>query len=55
MHILLISGSTRPGSGRTLALQNLHELDRPGVTTELYEGLTDLAAFIPAQDPVPTR
>jgi chromate reductase, NAD(P)H dehydrogenase (quinone) len=54
MHILLISGSTRPGSSNTLALHKLHELDHHGVTTELYTGLTDLPAFVPAQDPAPT-
>ena len=54
MQILLISGSTRPGSSNTLALHKLHELDHPGVTTELYTELADLPAFVPAQDPLPT-
>jgi len=38
MHIQLISGSTRTGSSNALAPQKVHELDRPGVTTELYQG-----------------
>ena len=54
MHILLISGSTRPRSSNTLALYKLHELDHPDVTTELYTELVDLQACVPSQDPVPT-
>jgi chromate reductase len=53
MRVLLISGSTRPGSSNTLALRMLHELDHPGVTTELYDGLPALPAFIPGREPIP--
>ena len=53
MHALLISGSTRSGSSNTLVLRTLDELDHPGVTTELYDGLTALPAFVPDSDPLP--
>jgi NAD(P)H-dependent FMN reductase len=53
MHVLLISGSTRPGSSNTLALRKLHELDGAGITTEVYAGLVDLPAFVPGQEPPP--
>ena len=45
--ILLITGSTRAGSSNTLALRALHELDHPGVSTELYHGLLQLPVFVP--------
>lgn len=53
IRVLLISGSTRDGSSNTLALQTLHELDHPCVTTELYNGLPSLPAFVPSLDIVP--
>jgi NAD(P)H-dependent FMN reductase len=53
IRLLLISGSTRDGSSNTLALARLHELDHPGVSTDLYDGLTRLPAFIPDWQPVP--
>ena len=53
IRLLLISGSTRNGSSNTLAVRTLHELDHPGVITELYDGLPTLPAFIPYADPVP--
>jgi chromate reductase len=53
IRLLLISGSTRNGSSNTLALRTLHELDHPGLITELYDGLPTLPAFIPYADPVP--
>jgi NAD(P)H-dependent FMN reductase len=53
MRILLISGSTRPGSSNTLVLQCLHELEHPGVATDLYDGLTQLPAFVPSTDRAP--
>ena len=55
MHVLLISGSTRSGSSNTRALLKLQSLDHPGVTTELYDGLTQLPAFVPAQEPIPPQ
>ena len=36
MRVLLISGSTRPGSSNTLMPRKLHELDHPAVVTTLY-------------------
>ena len=53
MHVLLISGSTRPGSSNTLVLRKMDELDHPGLTAELYTGLRDLPAFVPDIDPLP--
>jgi chromate reductase, NAD(P)H dehydrogenase (quinone) len=47
MRVLLISGSTREGSSNTFALRALHELDSGVVSTDLYEGLRSLPAFVP--------
>jgi chromate reductase len=55
VRILLISGSTRRGSSNSLALRALYELDRPGVTTDLYEGLSNLPVFVPDVAPVPAE
>jgi NAD(P)H-dependent FMN reductase len=54
MRVLLISGSTRDGSSNTFALRALHDLDSGGVTTELYQGLRGLPAFVP-DGPVPAE
>ena len=45
--IALVSGSTRPGSTNTAALRTVAELAPPTVQARLYEGLTDLPAFVP--------
>jgi chromate reductase len=52
MRVLLISGSTRDGSSNTFVLRALHDLGI--VTTELYEGLRSLPAFVP-DGPVPAE
>lgn len=44
MRILLISGSTRGGSGNTAALRTIQALAPDGVTAELYGGLAALPA-----------
>jgi chromate reductase, NAD(P)H dehydrogenase (quinone) len=46
--ILLISGSTRPGSTNTAALQAL-----AGPSTVEYRGLVELPAFVPGAEPPP--
>jgi chromate reductase, NAD(P)H dehydrogenase (quinone) len=51
--ILLISGSTRPGSGNTAALRTAQAIAPDGVTAELYDGLAELPAFRPDQDERP--
>jgi chromate reductase len=51
--ILLISGSTRPGSGNTAALRTVQAIAPDGVTAQLYGGLTELPAFRPDQDEQP--
>ena len=51
--ILLISGSTRQGSGNTAALRTAQALAPDGVTAELYEGLAALPAFSPDEDERP--
>jgi chromate reductase len=51
--ILLISGSTRRGSGNTAALRTAQAAAPDGVTAELYEGLAALPAFSPDEDEVP--
>jgi NAD(P)H-dependent FMN reductase len=53
--ILLISGSTRPGSSNTLVLRALHEIDHPGVVSELYQGLVRLPAFVPDIELIPAE
>ena len=50
MKVLLISGSTRAGSGNTAALVTAAALAPGGVTTALYRGLADLPAFNPDLD-----
>ncbi len=45
--ILLISGSTREASTNTAVLRTMRLLTPPGVTAELYAGLTGLPAFNP--------
>jgi NAD(P)H-dependent FMN reductase len=51
LRLLLISGSTRPGSSNTLALQALHKTHEGDVVTDLYDGLRDLPAFVPDAPP----
>jgi chromate reductase, NAD(P)H dehydrogenase (quinone) len=51
--ILLVSGSTRSGSGNTAALRTLQAVAPRTVTAELYEGLSDLPAFNPDDDREP--
>src|SRR6266699_3994253 len=53
VRILLISGSTRRGSGNTAALRTVQALAPDGVTAELYDGLAALPAFSPDQDERP--
>lgn len=48
--VLLISGSTRPGSTNTAALRTAAELETPGVVATLWERLRDIPAFVP-EDP----
>jgi chromate reductase, NAD(P)H dehydrogenase (quinone) len=48
--ILLVSGSTRGGSGNTAALRTIQAVAPDGVSTELYEGLAGLPAFNPDDD-----
>ena len=45
--IALVSGSTRSGSTNTAALRTIAELAPVAVKASLYEGLTDLPAFVP--------
>jgi NAD(P)H-dependent FMN reductase len=51
--ILLISGSTRQGSGNTAALRTVQAVAPDGITAELYDGLTALPAFSPDEDERP--
>jgi NAD(P)H-dependent FMN reductase len=51
--LLLICGSTRAGSSNFAAMRAVHELDLPGVRTDLYESLRELPAFVPDEQPVP--
>src|SRR6478609_240095 len=53
VRILLISGSTRQGSGNTAALRTVQALAPAGIATELYDGLTALPAFSPDEDERP--
>jgi chromate reductase, NAD(P)H dehydrogenase (quinone) len=47
VRILLISGSTRSGSGNTAALRTVQALAPPGITALMYDGLAALPAFNP--------
>lgn len=51
--ILLISGSTRDGSGNTAALRTIQAYPPDGVEGELYGGLAELPAFRPDVEPPP--
>ena len=53
VRILLISGSTRRGSGNTAALRTVQALAPAGITAELYDGLAALPAFSPDEDERP--
>jgi chromate reductase, NAD(P)H dehydrogenase (quinone) len=53
VRILLISGSTRQGSGNTAALRTAQATAADGIAAELYDGLTALPAFSPDQDERP--
>ncbi|MBG0563011.1 NADPH-dependent FMN reductase [Actinoplanes aureus] len=50
--VLLISGSTRNGSLHTAALRTAARYAPPELTAALYDGLSDLPAFVPG-DPAP--
>jgi len=50
VRVLLVSGSTRGGSGNAAALRTLAELAPPGVTPVTYGGLSELPAFNPDHD-----
>ncbi len=51
--ILLVSGSTRGGSGNTAALRTMRAIAARPVTAVLYEGLASLPAFNPDDDREP--
>jgi chromate reductase len=53
LRILLISGSTRHGSGNTAALRTVQAMAPDGITAEMYEGLATLPAFSPDEDQQP--
>jgi NAD(P)H-dependent FMN reductase len=53
VRILLISGSTRHGSGNTAALRTVQAVAPDGITAEIYGGLAALPAFSPDEDQQP--
>ena len=53
VRILLISGSTRHGSGNTAALRTVQAMAPDGITAEMYGGLAALPAFSPDEDQQP--
>ena len=53
VRILLISGSTRRGSGNTAALRTVQAMAPEGITAEMYPGLALLPAFSPDEDEHP--
>jgi chromate reductase, NAD(P)H dehydrogenase (quinone) len=53
VRILLISGSTRRGSGNTAALRTVQAMAPEGIAAEMYEGLPLLPAFSPDEDEHP--
>jgi chromate reductase len=50
VRIFLVSGSTRATSTNTAALKTVRTVAPEGVTTVLYDGLSDLPAFNPDDD-----
>ncbi len=50
VRILLISGSTRNGSGNTAALRTVQAVAPDGIIAEMYQGLALLPAFSPDED-----
>ncbi len=50
VQVLLVSGSTRPGSTNTAALRTVQAMAPAGSTALLYEGLAELPAFNPDDD-----
>jgi NAD(P)H-dependent FMN reductase len=53
LYVVLISGSTRPGSTNTAALRTAAGLEVPGVAAALWERLVDVPAFVPGDDAAP--
>jgi chromate reductase, NAD(P)H dehydrogenase (quinone) len=53
IRVLLVSGSTRPGSSNTRVLRMLHERTWPGVGTDLYDGLPEIPPFVPGVEAEP--
>jgi len=53
MTILLISGSTRRGSGNTAVLRTAQAAAPEGIAAQMYDGLTALPAFTPDEDERP--
>lgn len=51
--ILLISGSTRPGSTNTAAVRTFADIAAPAFTAELFTGLVEIPAFVPGDQPAP--
>ncbi|PPJ22774.1 NADPH-dependent FMN reductase [Nocardia nova] len=51
--ILLISGSTRPGSTNTAALRTFADIAAPALMAELFTGLVEIPAFVPGDQPAP--
>jgi chromate reductase len=49
--VLLISGSTRDGSLQTAALRTAARSAPPEITAIMYDGLRDLPAFVPGEQP----
>jgi NAD(P)H-dependent FMN reductase len=54
MRIVLVTGSTRPGSTNSAALRTAHAVAPAGVETVSYEGLAGLPAFVPGDGDPPT-
>ena len=50
VRILLVPGSTRRGSTNLAAMRTAHELERDGISTQLFTGLADLPLFSPDDD-----
>jgi chromate reductase len=49
--VLLVPGSTRPGSSNVAALRAARESAPPDIDAELFEGLRELPAFVPEEEP----
>jgi chromate reductase, NAD(P)H dehydrogenase (quinone) len=53
MDLMLVTGSTRPRSTTTAVLHTVRSLTPPGSLADLWDGLLEVPAFVPDEEPPP--